>query len=88
MTQPNPPQEQANPKTGEGKIEITLNFVEYGTYENPNWNPATDVAARIEILESDKQYHSQEIEVRLRGERARGIYNALCNKLDFMKITL
>ena len=63
---------------------LTLNFVEYASYKSDTWNPETHIAARIEILESDKEYHTEEIEIRLPAE----IYYALREKLDLLEIKL
>ena len=66
------------------KKKITLNFIEYGTYKSKTWNPKTHSAARIEILESGKQYHTEEIKLLLPTE----IYKALRKKLDGLTIDL
>lgn len=63
---------------------ITFNFVEYNTYKSKDWNPETYSAARIEIWESDKEHHTEEIELRLPKE----IYKALREKLNGLTINL
>ena len=63
---------------------ILLKFIEYGTYESGHWNPETHAAFRIEIIESEGGYHTEEIEGRL----PRPIYDALRDKLDHMVIEI